>query len=370
MNNSNQENNLPVSNYWEKLEVIRRLLAPTLTNDEFELFTSLGRKLEADPFAREIWAVKYDAKLPAQIFCGINFYRRKAEEQPNYDGHVVDSVYQNDVFEVRNGVPHHSYSIKDRGKLIGAYCVVYVKGRSIPYYVFVSIDEYNKGFGLWKSMPATMIKKVAEAQALRGAFQGLFNGTYEESEAWDSSMVAPATVSPTVEVTEVEATPVTEDKGAKQQPAPEEKATKVASKQMETPVKEATKKVAKPVLSTSKEVDELPQELRELEKIGLKFEMKNGWVAVSNGYPHRSLLTSLGFKFHPESKKYIKKLGATTAPAKQVATPVEAEAVAEAVAEKATPPAGSPEATKTVTSKIKAGAVSVATLLLSILGAR
>ena len=29
-----------------------------------------------------------------------------------------------------------------------------------------------------------MIKKVAEAQALRGAFQGVFKGTYDESEQW------------------------------------------------------------------------------------------------------------------------------------------------------------------------------------------
>jgi len=33
-----------------------------------------------------------------------------------------------------------------------------------------------------------MIKKVAEAQALRGAYQGLFAGTYDHSEEWEPSI--------------------------------------------------------------------------------------------------------------------------------------------------------------------------------------
>jgi len=34
-----------------------------------------------------------------------------------------------------------------------------------------------------------MIKKVAEAQALRGAYQGIFEGTYDESEAYDAKTI-------------------------------------------------------------------------------------------------------------------------------------------------------------------------------------
>jgi hypothetical protein len=55
----------------------------------------------------------------------------------------------------------------------------------------VSMDEYNSGQGLWvqnpktpwlKAKPETMIKKVAEAHALRMAFQDSFAGTYIEEE--------------------------------------------------------------------------------------------------------------------------------------------------------------------------------------------
>ena len=47
---------------------------------------------------------------------------------------------------------------------------------------FVDIKEYNTNQSVWKQKPATMIKKVAEAQWLRWTFQELFAGTYDESE--------------------------------------------------------------------------------------------------------------------------------------------------------------------------------------------
>lgn len=174
---------------WEQIENIRALFAPSLTDKEFMFFVKLGRSLGANPFLREIWAVKYDPKQPAQIFLGRDFYRRKAQEIPMYDGHIVDAVYENDEFIVENGKPKHSYNLKNRGKLIGAYCVVHRKDIKNPYFVFVEINEYNKGLSNWKIMPATMIKKVAEAQALRGAFQGVFAGTYDESEQWSQQEV-------------------------------------------------------------------------------------------------------------------------------------------------------------------------------------
>jgi hypothetical protein len=53
---------------------------------------------------------------------------------------------------------------------------------------YVDFKEYVQSFGVWKTKPATMIKKVAEAQGLRGAFQELFAGTYEESENWKEDL--------------------------------------------------------------------------------------------------------------------------------------------------------------------------------------
>ena len=203
---------------WKQIEQIRALFAPTLTDKEFMFFVKLGKSLGANPFLREIWAIKFDSKQPAQIFLGRDFYRRKAQELPNYNGHIVDAVYENDEFVVENGKPIHRYSLKNRGRLIGAYCVVHRKDTGNPYFVYVNLDEYDKGFSNWKIMPETMLKKVAESQALRGAFQGVFAGTYDESESWHVETVedpvtceAPETAEAPIAPTEASPTPIDDD---------------------------------------------------------------------------------------------------------------------------------------------------------------
>lgn len=170
---------------WEDQEKIKQLFAPQLTQDEFSFFMSMGMQLKANPFKREIWAVKYGTS-PAQIFCGRDLYRRVAQEQENYEGHLVDAVYENDSFSVRNGEVNHEYGLKNRGRLIGAYCIVYKKGLK-PFFNLVKLSEYSTGKSLWNEQtgkPETMIKKVAESQTIRAAFQGIYAGTYDESENW------------------------------------------------------------------------------------------------------------------------------------------------------------------------------------------
>jgi phage recombination protein Bet len=178
---------------WQNPQEIKTIFAPDLSESEFEYFCGLAQRFGADPFKREIWAMKYKKKdesgyHPAQVFLGRDFYARKAQESPNYEGHVVDAVYEKDTFDVQNGQPSHRYSTANRGKLIGAYCVVYVTHRKVPYYVFCELIEYKGTSPLWRDKPATMIKKVAEAQGLRGAFRGMLAGTYSEDEQWEGQI--------------------------------------------------------------------------------------------------------------------------------------------------------------------------------------
>ena len=183
---------MEIEKVWDKdsYNKIRQMFAPQLTNTEFGLFVGLGKSLGANPFLREIWAVKY-GNSEAQIFLGRDFYRRKAQEQPEYKGHQVDAIYSNDTFKMVGGKPEHSYSLQDRGDIIGAYCVVY-RADNEPYFNTVRFSEYFAGGhnkpNLWDKKPETMIKKVAEAQALRGAFQGVFAGTYDQSEEWEEEI--------------------------------------------------------------------------------------------------------------------------------------------------------------------------------------
>lgn len=171
---------------WEKPEKIRKLFAPDLTADEFLFFIGLGKSMGANPFKREIWAVKYDKNKPAQIFLGRDFDRKKAQEQPDYRGHHSDAVYSNDDFKVVNGEPEHEYNLKDRGQLIGAYAIAKKEGCSL-FFNYIDFKEYDLKQSLWVKKPATMIKKVAEAQVLRMAWQAVFAGTYAQDEKWEET---------------------------------------------------------------------------------------------------------------------------------------------------------------------------------------
>lgn len=166
----------------EKLNEIRKLFAPKLTEMEFHYFVGLGKASGLNPFLKEIWSVKYDERSPAQVFIGRDGYRKAAQAHNEYDYHQCDAVYENDVFEVQDGIVKHSYKLTQRGALIGAYCIAKRHKSSRPMYVFVELKEYTTGKSVWGSKPATMIKKVAESQCLRACFQDLFGGTYGEEE--------------------------------------------------------------------------------------------------------------------------------------------------------------------------------------------
>lgn len=196
---------------WEsenQLAEIKQFVAEGKLSDvEFNMLCQIGKATNLNPFLREIWAVKYGSGA-ASIFIGRDGYRKSAQAHPDYDSHYAEAVYSNDEFSVNDGVVSHKMGISNRGELIGAYCCVLRKNSSKANYSFarfseyyagnkdangnVKMNSYNKPMkeGLWDTKPETMIKKVAEAQALRATFQNLFAGTYDDSEAWEAASVA------------------------------------------------------------------------------------------------------------------------------------------------------------------------------------
>lgn len=169
----------------KQLQEIKNIFGKDLTDGEFTTLCQIGHATGLNPFLREVWAVKY-GNSPASIFIGRDGYRKVSQEHPNYNWHQVDAVYENDSYDVIDGNPKHKYNVKNRGKLVGAYCIVNKKNTERVTYLYVDLNEYSTGKSLWSSKPATMIKKVAEAQGLRMAFQGMFSGTYDESEQWEN----------------------------------------------------------------------------------------------------------------------------------------------------------------------------------------
>lgn len=172
---------------WEdknKLGEIKQIFGPNLNDAEFKTLVGIGRATGLNPFLREVWSIKY-GNAPASIFIGRDGYRTVARKHPDYKSHVVDAVYSNDKFSVKDQTPNHEYSLLDRGELVGAYCVVFTRSSDRPFFVFVEAKEYrNTKNPVWREKPATMLKKVAEAQCLRMAFPDKFAGTYVDAEEW------------------------------------------------------------------------------------------------------------------------------------------------------------------------------------------
>jgi phage recombination protein Bet len=169
----------------KQLEDLRKVFGAKLSETEWKTFLGIGKATGLNPFTKELWAIKYKEGQPASIFIARDGYRKAAQRNPLYDYHQVDAVYSGDEFKIVNGEIHHSYQLKDRGSLVGAYCIVQRKGATKPTYTYVERKEYDTGYSNWQKMPATMLKKVAEAQALRMAFQEMFSGTYTEEEQWE-----------------------------------------------------------------------------------------------------------------------------------------------------------------------------------------
>jgi phage recombination protein Bet len=177
--------------FTKHLDEIKRVFGKGLTEVEFETFCGIAAALGANPYKKEIYAVKY-GNAPMTVFCARDLYKRVAMSQPNYHRHYTDAVYENDNYQVINGVPTHSYNQTNRGKLVGAYSCLFKKGVDEPYFSFVKFSEYDTGKSLWLGKPETMIKKVAESQNFRNAFNE-FVGTYDESENWKDIQDMPNT---------------------------------------------------------------------------------------------------------------------------------------------------------------------------------
>ena len=101
----------------QQVQLIRDMCAKDCTENEFLLLMQLSRTYRLDPFAKQIWAVKYP-NAPAAIFCGRDGFIAIAHQNGNFDG--MESGTRED----------------ENGEIIG-WCRVYRKDMSHPFVVEV-----------------------------------------------------------------------------------------------------------------------------------------------------------------------------------------------------------------------------------------
>lgn len=155
----------PPSSYTpEQMRLITDVVAKNASKDELALFLYRCKNLGLDPLKPgQIYFVKYGSS-PGTIVVGIDGFRARASRTDKLAG-------------IKRG------AIRDAsGALVGAWAEVYRKDWTHPAREEVPLAEYNTGKAMWLKMPETMIKKVAEAAALRMAFPDELGGVYERAE--------------------------------------------------------------------------------------------------------------------------------------------------------------------------------------------
>lgn len=146
-----------------------------VTAEEVNMFLTLCRFQHLNPFIRDAYLIKYGDTQPATMVIGKDVFMKRAQKQPEFDGIEAGLIVRNKESGAVDERPGTFYQ-KGVEELIGAWAKVYMKNTRVPFYVSIPLDEYigRKKNGevnqQWAAKPATMIRKVAVAQALREAF--------------------------------------------------------------------------------------------------------------------------------------------------------------------------------------------------------
>jgi phage recombination protein Bet len=182
---------------------VRGTFCPSATDKEIQMFLALCANQHLNPWTKDAYLVKYGGN-PASIITSRAAIQKRADSNPDFEGVELGVVVANAQGTVEHRPGEACYKVLGE-QLLGGWARAYRKGRK-PYYSEVPLAEYSTGKSNWQKMPGTMITKVAEMHALRGAFPQEFQGMYS-SEEMDQAQQQPAQQ---VRAT-VEATPNPED---------------------------------------------------------------------------------------------------------------------------------------------------------------
>jgi len=170
---------------------VKTLICPYATDQETVVFLKTCQSLSLNPFANEIYLIKYSEEDKAAIVIDIHSYLKSAETNENFNGIEAGIVLKDSggKLEFREG----SLLLPDEAeKLAGGYARVFRKDREKSFYMAVNKAEclrYTKSGNLtrfWtKEKQPMMLRKTALKRALVEAFPSLFAGTLSTAEVAD-----------------------------------------------------------------------------------------------------------------------------------------------------------------------------------------
>jgi phage recombination protein Bet len=166
------------------IEIIKKYICPKATDQEAYMFMQLCKMQCLNPFLREAYLIKYGDE-PATTITGKETFTKRADALPQYDGFKAGII----VKDSGNQATYREGSFVAPGEtLLGGWAEVFRKDRAQSFRNEVSLTEYERKkkdgslMSSWKTMPATMIRKVPLVQSLREAFPDEFGGMYSPEE--------------------------------------------------------------------------------------------------------------------------------------------------------------------------------------------
>ena len=174
-------------------EDVRRTFCQNATDQEVQMFLALCATQRLNPFTKDAYLVKYGSG-PASIITSRSAIQKRADSNPDFEGTELGVVVLTAQGEIVHR-PGEAYYKSLGEQLLGGWARAYRKGRK-PYYSEVPMSEYSTGRNQWSKMPGTMITKVAEMHALRGAFPQDFQGMYSPEEMAQAQPAGDVSVEP------------------------------------------------------------------------------------------------------------------------------------------------------------------------------
>lgn len=161
--------------------IVRKYLVSgngNVSDNEVMAFIALCKYQGLNPFIREAYLIKFGS-APATIVTGKEVFTKRAAKIKECAGWEagITIINADGKLERRFGT-----LVLPKETLVGGWCKVHRHDWKVPMETEVSMTEFDKKQSSWKTMPATMIRKVAIVSGLRDAFPENFQGMYDSAE--------------------------------------------------------------------------------------------------------------------------------------------------------------------------------------------
>jgi phage recombination protein Bet len=162
-----------------------------MTGQEVAFFVGICRARGLDPFAGDVYVIKYAANDPAAIVISIDAVRARARMQDDCEGWTCGVIVQTK----EGGTKDTAGLVMEGQKLLGGWAECTPKGWAVPMRLEVNLAAYIKKTNtgtvtkFWEpDKQPMMITKVAEMQLLRRIWPAALGKLYLREEVGISNM--------------------------------------------------------------------------------------------------------------------------------------------------------------------------------------